>query len=70
MVGINQGLIGIPFDTVKVWMQNNKQVLRRPITHYYRGFLPELTNAIITNSIVFPIHAYSYPYTDNSFLSE
>ena len=37
--------------------------------YYYRGFLPELTNAIITNSIVFPIHAYSYPYTDNSFLS-
>jgi hypothetical protein len=69
MVGISQGLIGIPFDTVKVWMQNDKQVFGRPFTQYYRGFIPELTNAIITNSIVFPIHAYTTPYTNNSFLS-
>jgi len=69
MVGINQGIIGIPFDTVKVWMQNDKQVFGRPFIQYYRGFVPEFTNAIITNSIVFPIHAYSVPYTHNSFLS-
>ena len=45
LVGINQGLIGIPFDTVKVWMQNDKRVFGRPFTHYYKGFVPELTNA-------------------------
>ena len=69
MVGINQGVIGIPFDTMKVWMQNNQQVIGRPFRQYYRGFGPEFTNAIITNSIVFPIHAYSLPYTNNSFIS-
>ena len=69
MVGINQGLIGIPFDTIKVWMQNNHRIFGRPLTHYYRGIVPDMTNAIITNSIVFPIHSYSLPYTHNSFLS-
>jgi hypothetical protein len=69
MVGINQGIVGIPFDTVKVWMQNNKPIFGRPFIQYYRGCAPELAGAIITNTIVFPIHAYSSPYTDNSFLS-
>ena len=69
MVGINQSLIGIPFDTTKVWMQNNQQVLGRPLRQYYRGFRPEFINAIITNSITFPIHSYSLTYTNNSFVS-
>ena len=69
MVGVNQGVIGIPFDTVKVWMQNNQQVFGRPFGQYYRGFGPEFTNAIITNSIAFPIHTYTLPYTNNSFIS-
>ena len=58
MVGINQGIIGVPFDTVKVWMQNDKQVFGRPYFQYYRGFAPELANAIVTNSIVFNIRTF------------
>ena len=69
IVGLNQGIMGVPFDTVKVWMQNDKPVFGRSFTQYYRGFAPELVNAIITNSIIFPIHVYSLPYTQNSFLS-
>ena len=69
MVGINQSLIGIPFDTTKVWMQNNQQIFGRPLRQYYRGYRPEFTNAIITNNIVFPMHAYSLSYTNNSFIS-
>ena len=67
MVGINQGVIGIPFDTAKVWMQNNQQVFGRPFGQYYRGFGPEFT-MYYTNSIVFPIHTYTLSYTTILFL--
>lgn len=69
MVGINQAIIGVPFDTTKVWMQNSQQVFGRPFRQYYRGFRPEFINSIITNSITFPIHTYSLSYTNNSFIS-
>jgi hypothetical protein len=69
MVGVNQTIIGLPFDTVKVWMQNYQPVWGRPFTHYYKGALPEFTVAITANCMVFPIHSYTLPYTNNSFLS-
>lgn len=69
MVGVNQTMIGLPFDTIKVWMQNHQPVWRRPLWHYYKGALPEFTVAITANCMVFPIHSYTLPYTSNSFLS-
>lgn len=69
MVGINQTLIGLPFDTIKVWLQNDQPIRNRPLTHYYKGALPEFTVAIAANCIVFPVHSYTLTYTNNSYVS-
>ena len=70
MVGITQTLIGLPFDTIKVWIQNNKPVVSRNIKDYYRGARPEFCSAIISNCIVFPSYSYTLDYTNyNSFFS-
>jgi hypothetical protein len=70
IVGVNQTLIGLPFDTVKVWIQNGQPIWRRPLTNYYKGAIPEFTNSILSNCLIFPIHAYTLPYTNNnSFIS-
>lgn len=70
MVGITQTLIGLPFDTVKVWIQNNKRVVSKNPLNYYRGVRPEFCSAIISNCIVFPSYKYTLDYTNhNSFLS-
>ena len=72
MVGVNQTLIGLPFDTLKVWIQNNNMKMlakSQPLSCYYRGWKPEFGNAIISNCIIFPVHTYTLPYTNNSFIS-
>lgn len=70
MVGVTQTLIGLPFDTVKVWIQNNKPVVSKNIFDYYRGSRPEFCSAIISNCIVFPSYKYTLDYTNhNPFLS-
>jgi hypothetical protein len=69
MVGINQTVIGLPFDSIKVWVQNNKRVWSRPLSNYYRGALPEFCAGVTANCLVFPIHSYTLPYTGNSFIS-
>ena len=63
MVGVTQTLIGLPFDTVKVWIQNNKPVVSKNIFDYYRGSRPEFCSAIISNCIVFPSYKYTLDYT-------
>ena len=68
-VGLNQTIVGLPFDTVKVWMQNKYPIWNKPFKAYYRGWKPELFNSLISNNIVFPVHAYTLPYTKNSFIS-
>ena len=69
MVGINQTVIGLPFDSIKVWVQNNQQVWDRPFSNYYRGAIPEFCAGIASNCLVFPVHSYTLPYTNNSFIS-
>lgn len=68
-VGLNQTLIGLPFDTIKVWLQNKEPIKNKNFMSLYRGWKPELLNSLISNNIVFPIHAYTLKYTKNSFLS-
>ena len=68
-VGINQTLIGLPFDTTKVWLQNGRSIYGQPVKTFYRGALPELSASMLANGLVFPFHTFSLPYTNNSFIS-
>ena len=48
-VGISQIVIGHPFDTAKVLIQNKKRWLGLPIKDYYRGFRFPLISVTLFN---------------------
>ena len=68
-VGMSQVLVGHPFDTVKVLIQNRKGWLGLPLRSYYRGWRFPFAAATMFNCTVFPIYERTLPYTDNSLLS-
>ncbi len=68
-VGIGQVLIGHPFDTTKVLIQNNRKWMRLHLKDYYRGWRFPLGCSIILNCITFPTVERTKPYTQNSFVS-
>lgn len=68
-VGINQTLIGHPFDTIKVLMQNNRKFTGLSIKDYYRGWKFPLTTSILFNCTVFPVYERSLKYTNSVFIS-
>ena len=68
-VGIGQVLVGHPFDTSKVLIQNNRKWIGLPLMHYYRGWKYPLLSSIIFNIIVFPINERLYKKTENYFFS-
>lgn len=68
-VGISQTIIGHPFDTVKVLIQNNRKWYGLPFKNYYSGWKSPLISSTIFNCTVFPIYQKSLQYTNNIVLS-
>ncbi len=68
-VGISETIIGHPFNTAKVLIQNKKPWFGLPIKHYYRGVKYPLVSGTFFSMMVFPIKERSYPYTNSYFLS-
>tara|TARA_B100000963_G_scaffold155233_1_gene135075 strand:+ start:17431 stop:18084 length:654 start_codon:yes stop_codon:yes gene_type:complete len=68
-VGISQIVIGHPFDTIKVLIQNKKKWKGLPIKKYYKGWRYPLTESLIFNMTVFPINERVYKYTNSYFAS-
>lgn len=68
-VGISQTIIGHPFDTVKVLIQNNRKWHGLPFKNYYSGWKSPLISSTIFNCTVFPIYQKSLQYTNNIVLS-
>ena len=68
-VGISEVVIGHPFNTAKVLIQNKKQWRGLSFKHYYRGVRYPLVSSTFFNMTVFPIKERTYKYTNNYFLS-
>ena len=58
-VGWSETLVGYPFVTAKVLLQNGKS-WRQPFLHYYRGVKYPLMSSVGFNMLVFPVHARLY----------
>lgn len=54
-VGWSETLVGYPFVTAKVLVQNGES-WRQPFLHYYRGVKYPLMSSVGFNMIVFPVH--------------
>ena len=59
-VGWSETLVGFPFVTAKVLVQN-KQSWRQPFLHYYRGVKYPLISSVGFNTLVFPVHERLHP---------
>lgn len=68
-VGLGQLLIGHPFDTAKILIQNKQPWYSLPISRYYRGWKFPLFYSSLFNVICFTTHERSYKYTQNHFTS-
>ena len=68
-VGISETIIGHPFNTAKVLIQNNKKWYGLPLKQYYRGVRYPLMSRTFFNMMVFPIKERTYQYTNSYFLS-
>lgn len=67
--GLTQNIVGHPFDTAKIYIQNNKSLKTLKPLHYYRGFIYPTVFSIVSNGMVFPINKYIYDVTNNNFSS-
>ena len=65
--GLTQNIVGHPFDTAKIYIQNNKSLKTLKPLHYYRGFIYPTVFSIVSNGMVFPINKYIYDVTNNNF---
>ena len=61
--------IGHPFDTAKVFIQNNKSLRTLTPRGFYRGYRYPLFADIIYNCTAFPIYNRSQKYTNSRYLS-
>ena len=69
VMGISQILIGHPFDTVKILIQNKQKWYGIPIKSYYNGWRYPLFFSSIFYCTTFPLVEKTYPYTNNYWLS-
>ena len=67
--GIAQTLVGHPFDTVKVNIQNNESIRHFKPRDYFRGILFPMGSAFLINSIGFGTHSTMYEYNNNHVIS-
>lgn len=67
--GIAQTTVGQPLDTLKVNIQNRKDIKQLKPHHYFRGVMFPMVASVIINSICFGTHKYIYGKTDNHMVS-
>ena len=65
----SQVIVGHPFDTAKVHIQNKQSIFNLHFKDLYRGYKYPLTSSIITNALLFPIYQRTKYYTGSSFIS-
>ena len=68
-VGWSETLVGFPFLTAKVLVQNGKKWWGLPPLRYYQGVKYPLMSSVGFNMVVFPVNTRLHPYTNNHFLS-
>lgn len=68
-VGLGQLLIGHPFDTAKILIQNKQPWYSLPVSQYYRGWKFPLFYSSLFNVICFTTHERTYKHTQNHFTS-
>lgn len=66
--GLTQVILGHPFDTIKVHIQNKVPITNLNLIKLYKGWQYPLPQSIICNSIVFTCNNYLKQYTDNILL--
>ena len=66
---VTQVAIGHPFDTAKVFIQNNKNWRVLKPRDFYRGYRYPLISDIIYNCTAFPVYKRSQKYTHSRFFS-
>ena len=64
-----QVIVGHPFDTIKILLQNKLPAFSLQPKDYYRGSKFPLASAAILNSILFPIYERTTPYTNSPTIS-
>ena len=60
VVGMVQIMVGHPFDSAKVLIQNKQRWCNLPLRSYYRGCGYPFVASIVSNAIVFPVHDRTY----------
>jgi hypothetical protein len=60
-VGWSETLVGFPFVTAKVLVQNGESWRQRPL-RYYQGVKYPLMGSVAFNMLVFPMHERLFPY--------
>lgn len=68
-VGMTEVLIGHPFNTAKVLIQNKKKWYGLNWKQYYRGVRYPLVSSTFFNMMVFPIKERTHQYTNSYFIS-
>ena len=68
-VGWSETLVGFPFLTAKVLVQNGHKWWGHPFRRYYQGVKYPLMSSVGFNMVVFPLHDRLYPYTGSYALS-
>ena len=64
-----QVLVGHPFDTAKVLIQNKKSFLNLKPIEYYRGCKYPLISSTLTNAVLFPVYERTKNITNSAFIS-
>ena len=64
-----QVIVGHPFDTAKVLIQNKKPFLNLKPIEYYRGCRYPFVSSILTNALLFPIYERTKDLTKSAFVS-
>jgi solute carrier family 25 (mitochondrial carnitine/acylcarnitine transporter), member 20/29 len=68
-VGVGQLVVGHPFDTIKVCLQNKTKLPPVSISNYYKGWKFPFAHSLFYNISCFTIHERSYKHTNNHFIS-
>tara|TARA_A100001015_G_scaffold48590_2_gene53673 strand:+ start:1891 stop:2532 length:642 start_codon:yes stop_codon:yes gene_type:complete len=67
--GLTEVIIGHPFDTIKVLIQNKKTFSGLKFKSYYRGWKYPLYSSILFNCTVFPVNEIVKTHTKNTFFA-
>ena len=67
--GLMQNIVGHPFDTAKVYIQNDRSLKMLKPPQYYRGFIYPTVFSIASNGMIFPINKYIYDIVNNNYIS-